>query len=265
MDGTTRWNGAWVRTLEAVAVLGLLSHDVEDGVDELGALGVVALGPVVAGAGLAEDEVVGAEDAADGAGAERVHGARLEVHEHRPGHVPAAAGLVVVDVDPLQLLRAGRARVLAGRVDAVLAADHLPELGADLVAALAALDVQDLPHLAAQRLVDGGVLGSWWGGFWWRMDAGALAGEERRTWGGTEGVARGYMPSLEGTPPSLSSVGSSVFSSPRGLCMDQAYKQFLYLHQGKQLMEKVAGVAAFFRQLVLVRVSFRLMFAVKVN
>jgi hypothetical protein len=29
--------------------------------------------------------------------------------------------------------------------------------------------------------------------------------------------------------------------------MDQAYnKQFLYLHQGKQLMEKVAGVAFFF-------------------
>jgi hypothetical protein len=28
----------------------------------------------------------------------------------------------------------------------VLVADHLPELGADLVSALAALDVQDLPH-----------------------------------------------------------------------------------------------------------------------
>lgn len=36
-------------TLEAVAVLGLLADDVEDGVDELGALGAVALGPVVAG------------------------------------------------------------------------------------------------------------------------------------------------------------------------------------------------------------------------
>ena len=30
----------------------------------------------------------------------------------------------------------------------MLSAYHLPELGADLVAALAALDVQDLPHLA---------------------------------------------------------------------------------------------------------------------
>merc|ERR1719473_2334278 len=42
--------------LEAVAALGLLADDVEDGVDELGALGVVALGPVVARARLAEDE-----------------------------------------------------------------------------------------------------------------------------------------------------------------------------------------------------------------
>jgi hypothetical protein len=48
--------------LEAVAALGLLADDVEDGVDELGALGVVALGPVVARARLAEDEVVRAED-----------------------------------------------------------------------------------------------------------------------------------------------------------------------------------------------------------
>ena len=53
--------------LEAVAALGLLADDVKDGVDELGALGVVALGPVVARARLAEDEVVRAEDLAEGA------------------------------------------------------------------------------------------------------------------------------------------------------------------------------------------------------
>ena len=32
-----------------------------------------------------------------------VHGARLEVHQDGPGDVLAAGGLVVVDVDPLQL------------------------------------------------------------------------------------------------------------------------------------------------------------------
>ena len=55
-----------MHTLKVVAVLGLLAHDVDDGVDELGAVDVVALGPVVSDVGLGVDEVVGAEDAAKG-------------------------------------------------------------------------------------------------------------------------------------------------------------------------------------------------------
>mgnify|MGYP003702504629 CR=1 FL=1 len=139
--------------MEAVAVLSLLPDDIEHRVDELRALGVVPLGPVVAGAGLAEDEVVGAEDLAIGAGADAVHGTRLEVHEHGAGHEAAAGGLIVVDVDALEL-EVGGADVAAGGGDAVLVADHLPELGADLVATLPALDVQDLPH--GCRLVPAG-------------------------------------------------------------------------------------------------------------
>jgi hypothetical protein len=135
-------------TLEAVAILGLLAHDVQHGVDELGALGVVALGPVVAGAGLAEDEVVGAEDLAEGPRAHGVHGAGLEVHEDGARDEAAAAGLVVVYVDALEL-EVGVAGILAGVVDAVLVADHLPELRTDLVTALSALNVEDLPHGAA--------------------------------------------------------------------------------------------------------------------
>jgi len=46
-------------TLPLVAVLCLLAHDVEHGVDELGSLNVVALGPVVFGPRLAQDEVLG--------------------------------------------------------------------------------------------------------------------------------------------------------------------------------------------------------------
>ena len=48
-----------------------------------------------------------------------VHGAGLEVHEHGAGHVLAAARLVVVDVDPLQL-QLGLTSVGAGGVDTVL-------------------------------------------------------------------------------------------------------------------------------------------------
>ena len=134
-----------LEALEAVAGLGLLAHDVEDRVDELGALRVVALGPVVARARLAEDEVVRAEELAEGARADGVHGAGLEVHEDGARHVAAARRLVVVDVDALEL-EVRVAVVRARRVDAVLVGDDLPELGADLVAALAALDVDDLAH-----------------------------------------------------------------------------------------------------------------------
>jgi hypothetical protein len=91
------------RFREAVAVLGLLVHDVEHEVDELGALGVVALGQVVAGAGLAEDEIVGAKDLAEGARVHGVHGAGLEVHEDGARGEAVAAGLVVVDVDALEV------------------------------------------------------------------------------------------------------------------------------------------------------------------
>ena len=77
------------------------------------------LGPVVAGPGLPEHEVVGAEDLTEGAGPHAVHGAGLQVHQHGAGHVLAAARLVVVDVDPLQL-QLGLASVGAGGVDTML-------------------------------------------------------------------------------------------------------------------------------------------------
>ncbi|CAL5353741.1 unnamed protein product [Camellia sinensis] len=61
---------------------------VEQGVGEVADLWVapgpevtVTFGPIVAGAGLAEDEVVGSKDLAVGTGADAVHGARFEIHE----------------------------------------------------------------------------------------------------------------------------------------------------------------------------------------
>ena len=135
-------------TLETVTVFSFLAHDIKDGIDELRAFGVVALGPVVSSARLAEDEVVRAEDLAIRTAADAVHGAWLQVHEHGAGHVAATAGFVEVHIDALQLAVwvVCAAAVGAGGIDAMLAADQLPELGADLVAALAGLDVQDLTH-----------------------------------------------------------------------------------------------------------------------
>jgi len=74
----------------------------ESGVDELSARSVVALGPVVARAGLAENVVVWAEDLAVGASTKRVHGTGLEIHEHGAGRIAATrSGLHVVNVDAL--------------------------------------------------------------------------------------------------------------------------------------------------------------------
>jgi hypothetical protein len=85
-----------------------------------GALGVVSLGPVVADAGL-EGEIVGVEDLAEGPRAHGVHGAGLEVHEDGAREEAAVAGLVVVDVDALEL-EVGVAGVLSDVVDVVLVA-----------------------------------------------------------------------------------------------------------------------------------------------
>jgi hypothetical protein len=134
-----------LEALEAVAALGLLADDVENRVDKLGTLGVVTLGPVISGSGLSEDEVVGAEDLAKGAGADRVHGTGLEVNKDGTGNVLAAGGFVVVDVDALKL-EIGVAMVGTGGVNSVLIGDDFPKLGTDLVTALAGLEVDDFTH-----------------------------------------------------------------------------------------------------------------------
>ena len=146
-----------LETLKAVAGLGLLAHDVEHGVDELSTFGVVTLGPVVAGTRLSEDEVVGAEELAERSGADRVHGTGLEVHEDGAGDIASASGLVVVHIDALEL-EVGVTVVGTGGVNAVLVGDDFPELGADLVAALATLDVNELAHVCRRKVFERGKL-----------------------------------------------------------------------------------------------------------
>ena len=79
-----------LESLETIAALRFFADHVQHGIYELGALCVMSLGPVVTGARLAEDEVVGAEDLSERTGADRVHGAGFQIDEHCPGNVFAA-------------------------------------------------------------------------------------------------------------------------------------------------------------------------------
>ena len=63
----------------------------------------MTLCPIISRSTLSEDKVVWSEDLSEGSGPHTVHGAGLQVHEHCSGDVFAAAGLVIVHVDPLEL------------------------------------------------------------------------------------------------------------------------------------------------------------------
>jgi hypothetical protein len=144
-SGTAAQRVSELKTLKAIARLGLLSHNIQNTVDELGSLGVVTFGPVVTGTGLTEDEVVWSEDLTEWTGSNGVHGTWLEIDEDGSWNVFTAGGFVVVDVDSLEL-EIGVAMVGSGWVDSVFVGDDFPEFGTDLVTALAGLKVDDFSH-----------------------------------------------------------------------------------------------------------------------
>jgi len=135
-----------LEALEAIARFSLLADNIEDRVDQLSTLSVVTLGPVVTSTVLAEHEVIRAEKLAERTGADGVHGAGLEVHKDGAGNVTATGGFVEVDVDALEL-EVGVTVVGAGGVNTVFVGNDFPELGTDLVTALASLDMDDFSHL----------------------------------------------------------------------------------------------------------------------
>jgi hypothetical protein len=129
-----------LEALQTVAGLSLLADCVENGVDELSALSVRSLGPVVACARLSEDEVVWTEQLTEWSCADGVHGSWLEVDKDGTWHITSAGGLVVVNVDTFDLEFRISAE-LAAWVNSVLVRDNLPELSSNLVSALACLNM----------------------------------------------------------------------------------------------------------------------------
>jgi len=71
-----------LEALEAVTALRLATHDIKNLVDKLSTLGVMSLSPVVTGTGLTENEVVWTEKLAEWAGADGIHGTRLQIDKN---------------------------------------------------------------------------------------------------------------------------------------------------------------------------------------
>lgn len=82
-----------LEALESITALGLTTDDIENLVDQLSTLGVMTLGPVVAGARLSKHKVVGSEELSVGAGADRVHRAWFQVDENGSGNILVAGCL----------------------------------------------------------------------------------------------------------------------------------------------------------------------------
>ncbi|KAI6769070.1 hypothetical protein HG531_010174 [Fusarium graminearum] len=91
--GTTTKRVGDLETLEAVTALGLTADDIENLVDKFSTLGVMTLGPVVSGAGLTENEVVGSEKLSEGTSTDGVHGTGLEIDEDGTGNILVTGGL----------------------------------------------------------------------------------------------------------------------------------------------------------------------------
>ena len=145
-----------MRTLQTIRALSLLADNIENGVNELSALRVVTLRPVVTSSALTEDEVVGTEKVAEGTRANGVHGAGLQINEDSTRDVLVRADLVVVHVNPLEL-EVVVALVQSIRLNAVLIRDDLPELGTcDVLALERAYREQSTPltNLVAALLDD---------------------------------------------------------------------------------------------------------------
>lgn len=143
--GTTSEGVGDLESLKAVAALSFLSYDIQNGVNEFSTFGVVALGPVVSSTALSEDKVVGPEELSEGTGSDGVHGSRFKIHQYCSGDVSSSSSFIIVNVNSFEL-EVGVSVIGSGGIDTVFIGNDFPELGSDLVSALASLNVDDFSH-----------------------------------------------------------------------------------------------------------------------
>ena len=105
----------------------------------------MTFGPVISSPRLPKHEVIGPENLAEWPRSDGVHGTRLQIHQDGAWDVPASTSLVVIDINAFKL-EIGVTAVFSCVVNAMLVADHFPELCSDLVPTLSALDVKNFSH-----------------------------------------------------------------------------------------------------------------------
>lgn len=108
-----------LETLQTITALGLFPNYVQHGIHKLSAFRIMSLGPVVSGATLSKDKVVGAEELSKLSTADSIHRSRLKINQDCSRHIFVIRGLIKVDIDAVDLLFPVTV-VRAVRIDGVL-------------------------------------------------------------------------------------------------------------------------------------------------
>jgi hypothetical protein len=96
-----------LETLKAVTALSFPTNNIQNLINKLGTLSVMSLCPVVTSTGLAENEVIRAEELTERTGTDSIHSTWLQIDEDGTRHILVTGGLrsvsggfINVDIDP---------------------------------------------------------------------------------------------------------------------------------------------------------------------
>lgn len=135
-----------LESLKTVTAFRLLPDNIQHGVDQLSALSVVSLGPVVTCASLTKHKVIWSEELTEGSSSDTVHCTGLKIKEYSAGNISSTGCFVEVYINSLQL-QITVAMVCSRGIDTMFIRNHLPKLCTNLVSTLASLNMNEFTHL----------------------------------------------------------------------------------------------------------------------
>jgi hypothetical protein len=115
---------AQLKPLHAIAALRLLSHNIENRIDELSALSVMTLSPIVSCSSLSKHEVIWPEKLSERTSSHTVHCTWLKIHENCTWDIATTSRLVEIYVNAFEL-QVGITVVGSSRINAMLVRNDL--------------------------------------------------------------------------------------------------------------------------------------------